>query len=85
MIRDVNKEKRIEFCSTLISTKEDFADIIFTDESTIQLHDNKVVVYRLKDSSAQPIPKPKHSLMIHVWGGISRRGTTSLLIFEGIY
>lgn len=30
------------------------------------------------------IQLPKHALKIHVWGGISRRGTTQLLLFEGI-
>ena len=29
-------------------------------------------------------PKPKHPLKLHVWAGISRRGATSVCIFEGI-
>jgi len=48
MVRDVNKEKRVEFCQQLqivLSTDETFNDIIWTDECTIQLHDNKMVVY----------------------------------------
>ncbi|VDH93368.1 Hypothetical predicted protein [Mytilus galloprovincialis] len=61
-----------------------FNNIIFTDECTVQLHDNKVVIYRLRDQVAQPIPQPKHPFKLHVWGGISRRGTTRLLIFDGI-
>lgn len=28
-------------------------------------------------------PKPKHPLKVHVWAGISKRGTTQILIFEG--
>lgn len=59
---------------------ENFADIIFTDECTVQLHDNKVVIYPLKDEVAPP----KHPVKLQVWGGINRRGTTSLLIFDGI-
>jgi hypothetical protein len=50
----------------------------------VQLHDNKVVIYRLKDEVAPPIPKPKHPIKLYVWGSISRRGTTSSLIFDGI-
>jgi len=84
MIREPNKIKRVEFCKNLISVDEHFNDIVFTDECTVQLHDNKIVVYRLKDSAAPPIPLPKHAFKVHVWGGISHRGSTRLLIFDGI-
>ncbi|CAC5391036.1 unnamed protein product [Mytilus coruscus] len=84
MIREANKLKRVEFCKQLIAVNEQFDDIIFTDEATVQLHDNKVVIYRRKDCVAPVLPKPKHPLKVHVWGGISRRGTTQILIFEGI-
>ena len=84
MIREANKVKRLTFCQQLITDNDNFADIIFTDECTVQLHDNKVVIYRLRDQVAQPIPQPKHPFKLHVWGGISRRGTTRLLIFDGI-
>ena len=36
MIRDVNKEKRVEFCTRMLENNEDFADCIFTDESIVQ-------------------------------------------------
>lgn len=84
MIREVNKVKRVDFCKQLVLDNDNFNDIVFTDECTVQLHDNKVVVYRLRNESATPIPQPKHPLKVHVWGGISRRGTTRLLIFDGI-
>jgi hypothetical protein len=84
MIRNVNKEKRVTFCKQLVADSENFVDIIFTDECTVQLHDNKVVIYHLKDEVVPPIPKPKHPLRLHAWGGISRQGTTPLLIFDGI-
>ena len=84
MIREPNKIKRVEFCKNLISVDEHFNDIVFTDECTVQLHDNKIVVYRLKDSAAPPIPLPKHAFKVYVWGGISHRGSTRLLIFDGI-
>ncbi|CAC5364756.1 unnamed protein product [Mytilus coruscus] len=84
MIREVNKVKRVDFCTQLVLDNDNFNDIVFTDECTVQLHDNKVVVYRLRNESATPIPQPKHPLKVHVWGGISRRGTTRLLIFDGI-
>ncbi|VDH98286.1 Hypothetical predicted protein [Mytilus galloprovincialis] len=30
------------------------------------------------------LPKPKHPIKVHVWAGISKRGTTPILIFDGI-
>jgi transposase len=84
MIRGPNKEKRVHFCNQLVTSNDNFADVIFTDECTVQLHDNKVVVYCLIDEAAPPIPKPKHAFRVHVWGGISHRGTTRHLIFDGI-
>ena len=84
MIRDKNKEKRIEFCRDLIEANDDLGDIIFTDECTVQMHGNKVIVYRPRDAAAVHIPTPKHSLKLHVWAGISKRGSTRILLFDGI-
>ena len=84
MIRDVNKENRMTFCKTLIAKNDSLNDIIFTDECSVQLHGNKIVVYREKDSPAPIIPKPKHPLKVHVWVGISRKGSTGIVVFDGI-
>jgi len=37
LIREVNKHKYVEFCQNLLATRENFGNIIFTDESIIQL------------------------------------------------
>ena len=37
LIREANKTKRVDFCQTLLRTHESFGDVIFTDESMIQL------------------------------------------------
>jgi hypothetical protein len=76
LVREVNKVKRVEFCQMLIDTNETFDDIIFSDESSIQLHQNKTVMYRLKGSLPAALPKPKncppvdtiffHKLLCHV-------------------
>lgn len=63
MIRQPNKEKRVEFCQKLILDNDNFDNIIWTDECTIQLHDNKVVIYRPIDGMTHTIPKPKHPCM----------------------
>jgi hypothetical protein len=84
MVRGPNLVKRTEFCMELIRSNEKFDDVIFTDESTIQLNDNKSVCYRQKGRLAPRFPKPKHPLKVHVWAGISRKGPTKPLVFNGI-
>lgn len=84
MVKEQNKLKRVQFAREVITNNDKFNNVIFTDECSVQLHDNKIVVYREKDSVAPVLPKPKHPLKVHVWAGISRRGTTRILIFEDI-
>ena len=35
-------------------------------------------------SHSKEKPRPKHSLKVHVWEGISRKGATKVCIFDGI-
>ena len=84
MVRVANQQPRVEFCNMLINTNDSMDDIIFTDESSVQLHNNKSSCYRLIGAGNRQLPKPKHPLKVHVWAGISRRGATPIFIFEGI-
>ena len=84
MVRDANKLKRVDFCERLIAKNDKFDDVIFSDECSIQLHQNKLCSYRPKDSSAAVLPKPKNPLKIHVWAAISKRGATKIRLFGGI-
>ena len=84
LVSEANKVVRTEFCNALIRANDMFDDVIFTDESSIQLHSNKRQSYRPKKSLNKCLPKPKHPLKLHVWAGISRRGPTKITIFEGI-
>ena len=84
MIRNENKEKRLVWCQNMIADGETFDDVIFTDESKIELKD---VCQRSYRKVGQPVPrrkKAKHPYSMLVWGGISRRGPTPLLMFNGI-
>ena len=36
-IRDANQQKRLEFCTILQETRDTFDDVIFTDETTVQV------------------------------------------------
>ena len=84
MVRDVNKEKRVAFCQQLLAINEKFDDVVFSDETSIQLTPNKVTSYRPLGALSQTIPKAKHPLKLHCWGAISKRGPSPLVIFDGI-
>ena len=84
MVRDANKLKWVDFCERLIAKNDWFDNVIFSDECSIQLHQNKLCSYRPKDSCAAVLPKPKHPLKIHVWAAISKPGATKIRLFEGI-
>lgn len=84
MIRNPNKIKRVDFCKQLIDCDETFDDVIFSDESSIQLHGNKQTCYRQNGSGPIHLPKPKHPLKLHVWAAISKRGASRILIFKDI-
>ncbi|CAJ0588997.1 unnamed protein product [Cylicocyclus nassatus] len=84
MIRDVNKEKRVDFCLDMMADKERFLDCVFTDESTFQLGNSTKYCYVEPGNTAGRLrSRAKHPAKLHVWGGISYRGTTALAIFKG--
>ena len=84
LIREVNKEKRLLFALQLIKDKENFGDIIWSDECSVQLERHSRRCYRRKGKPKSLKPKPKHPYKVHIWGGISCRGATKLVIFNGI-
>lgn len=84
MIRHKNKPLRVEFCQKIIAVNDTFDDVIFSDESSVQTHQNKTNHYRDKDSAPIVSGKQKRPLKVHVWGAISRRDASKLTIFEDI-
>jgi len=84
MVRGANKEKRLSFCVELLLKKEEFNDVVFTDESTVRCERFLPKQYRRIGERAIYRPKPKHPLSVHVWAGISKNGTTDIAIFTGI-
>ena len=84
MVRDANKIKRLEFCWKIIETNDDFGNVIFTDESSVEIERATTIRFHEQGEMYKPAPKPKHPLKVHVWGGISKHGPTELVIFEGI-
>ena len=59
--------------------------MVFTDECKVQSHQNRRRrTYRKRGYAAKKTPKPKHPYQVMIWGGISKRGRTDLVIFDGI-
>ena len=62
-----------------------FYDVIFTDETTIQLHKDCTISF-CKIGEQQPYKmRPKHTAKLHVWAGISRRGASDFLVFKEVW
>ena len=67
---------------------EDYDDVIDIDEFTVELRTttyknwNKPAAGLLRAHGGK-IGKPKHNLKIHLFGGISRKGLTPLVMFTG--
>jgi hypothetical protein len=59
-------------------------DVIFTDESKIEVCTMSKRSYRKKGVPVKGVPKAKHPYSVMVWGGISKKGATKLLLFNGI-
>ena len=77
LIRTVNKQKRLDWARA--NTHDDFNNVIWSDESSIQLDTHRRYCCRKEE-----VPRPKHPTKVHVWAGISKKGATGIYIFEGI-
>ena len=82
LIREANKEKRYHFA--LAHLQDSFDDVIWSDETTVQLESHRRHCYRKEKEKPRLKPRPKHPTKVHVWAGISKRGPTPVCIFEGI-
>lgn len=81
VIRDINKVKRSLWCQQQLANRQDFTDVIWTDECSVII-ERKRKSYRRIGQPRKLKPKPKHPLKLHVWGGISMRGATPLVMFQ---
>lgn len=82
LIRQANKQKRLDWANTYLH--DDFNNVIWSDETTVQLETHRRFCYRKQGERPLPKPRPKHPIKVHVWAGISKKGPTSVCIFEGI-
>ena len=99
LIRVENCINRLEYCMKCLDADEQFTDMIFTDECTIEMEsavkfrfrrvgdfskDLKGAEFGLAHNGQMLVPRPKHAAKLHVWAGISCQGATPILIFDGI-
>ena len=86
LIRNENKSKRLLWAIQNIHEALvcGFEDVIWTDETTVQLESHRRHSYRKKGEPAVLKPRPKHPTKVHVWAGISKKGKTPIVIFEGL-
>ena len=80
----MNKRKCLIWCKEQLRTGEDFSDVIFTDECTIQLEQHSRICFRNRLQPRILKQRAKHPIKIHIWGGISQKGATRLVMFTGI-
>ena len=82
LIRHANKQKRLDWAHKYLH--DDFNDVIWSDETTVQLETHRRHCYRKEGERPQLKPRAKHPTKVHVWAGISKKGATQVCVFEGI-
>lgn len=83
LIRKPNCIKRLQFSQKCWQDDEQFEDVIFTDECSVMLENHTKILFHREWEQPNLKGRPRHPLKVHVWGGISKQGTTKLLIFDG--
>lgn len=88
LISNKNKQARMDWCLKSLSLKDTFEDVIFTDETAIEMSASGRIFFYKKKSEFDRLPgksaKPKNPYKVLMWGGISYRGRTPCCIFTGI-
>ena len=72
------------WCQQELRRREDFQNVIFTDESNIQLETHAKLCFRKHKQPRKLKPRAKLPVKLHIWGGISCRGATKIIMFTGI-
>jgi len=69
------------WCREQIQVSEQFENVIFSDECTIQLEHHGCLCFRKKKEPRKLKPRAKQ---LHVWGAISSRAAAPIVMFSGI-
>ena len=65
------------------NSNEMYENVIFMDECTMQLDQHRRICFRKKYQRRLLKPRAKHPAKIHIWGRISYRGATNVIMFTG--
>ena len=84
MCLQTNKRKRLIWCKEQLRVKEDFSNVIFTDECTVQLENHSRLCFRKRYQPRILKQRAKHPVKLHIWSGISKHGATNIIMFTGI-
>ena len=84
LVRIANKQKRLEWCQERIKEKDNFENVLWSDECSVQLDHHGRLCFRKVKQPRKFKPRPKHPPKVHIWAAISKRGATSIVIFKGI-
>ena len=79
-----NRVKRLQFSEDCLRENEQFNNVIFTDECSVLLENHSKLSFQRTWEQPKVKGKPKHPIEVHVWAGISKGGSTELIMFEGI-
>ena len=66
LIRHINKRKRVVWCKEAQRSKDDFSDVIFSDECTVQLKQHGRLCFRKRKQPRKLKPRPKHPPKLHI-------------------
>jgi hypothetical protein len=88
LISHKNIRIRRQWCLQQLVREETFKNVIFVDESTVEMCSSGRLFFHQYGSELDRLPakapKPKHSYKVNVWGGISYKGRTDVCIFTGV-
>ena len=85
-LSDHHKEKRVEFARNF--KRQDWMNTIFTDESEFPLlpkatNTKDDIVWARSIEDVPPAEIDQYSKSVRVWGGVSAKGNTRLLFYDG--
>lgn len=83
-IRRKNQLLRVVHARKVCSDKETYNNVVFTDECTVEMDNHSRIYFRRKGEKPVLKGRPKHPYKLHIWAGISMRGATDVVLFEGI-
>lgn len=59
LVQEPNRIKRLEYCQRLLSTKEDFNNVIFTEECTVAMNNHAKLLFHRWWEPPKLKPKPR--------------------------